>query len=229
MKKILAVLMFVLLLLTIVYAQEIQFIQVKEDKDDKILLKSREITPEKGIPQILKDKITARAPKKTHILLQFEDVPNKQERERLEEQGINLIAYIPKNAWFATVESDFPDKLAEFPNIRSATEIIKEDKLSNAVKNKNYVKNNDGTINLSIKFFDDINLDAASAIIEDYGEVIDKFHSTNSVKLITEEILILDIANEENVQWVDVIEKTLQTHNDGNRQNVGVNTLQTAP
>ena len=152
MKKILTILIFVLLLLTIVYAQEIQFIPAKEDKDDKILLKSREISPEQGIPQILKDKITARAPKKTHVLLQLNNIPTKEERQELKNQGINLIAYIPKNTWFASVESNFPDKLAEFPNIGSAIEILKEDKISNAVNNRNYKKNDDGTVNLSIKF-----------------------------------------------------------------------------
>ena len=142
MKKILVILIFVSLLLTMVYAQEIQFIQVK---DDKILLKSREISPEKGIPQILKDKITARAPKNTHILLQFDSIPTKEERQELKNQGITLIAYIPKNTWFASVESNFPNK--NFPNIRSATEILKEDKLSNAVKNKNNKLNDDETVN----------------------------------------------------------------------------------
>jgi len=138
-----------------------------------------------------------------------------------------LIAYIPKNTWFASVPSDFPDKT--FPNIKAAIKITKDDKISNAVNNKNYKKNGDGTVNLSIKFFNDINLDDASSVIETYGEVIDKFYSVNVVKLITEEILISDIANEENVQWINVIEKTLQTHNDGNRENVGVNTLQVSP
>jgi len=229
MKKILAILIFVLLLLTIVYAQEIQFIPVKKDKDDKILLKSREISPEKGIPQTLKDKITARVPKKTHVLIQFNSIPSNEEKEELKNQGIELIAYIPNKAWFASVPSDFPDKITLFPNIRATVGIIKDDKISRAVKNKNYKKNGDGTVNLSIKFFDDVDLDTASAIIENHGQVIDKFYSVNIVKLVAEEIFISDIANEENVQWIDVIEKKLQTYNDGNRENIGVDTLQVSP
>ena len=71
--------------------------------DDKILLKSRQFIPEEGISQILKDKITARAPKKTHVLLQFNNIPTKEEKQELKNQGINLIAYIQKNAWFASV------------------------------------------------------------------------------------------------------------------------------
>jgi len=228
-KKILTILIFVLLILTIVYSQELEFIPVKTDEDNKILLKSKQFTPDKGIPQNLKNKIATNIPKKTHVLLQFNGIPSNEEKQELENQGIKLIAYIPKKAWFAAVESDFPDKFAEFPNIRSATRILEEDKISNAVKNKNYLKNDDSTINLSIKFFDDVDLDDASAIIESHGQVIDKFYSVNTIKLITEEILISDIANEENVQWINVIEKTLQTHNDGNRQNIGVDTLQVSP
>jgi len=225
MKKILVILIFVLLLLGIVYAQQIEFIQVNQG--NSILLKSREIIPEKGIPQTLNDKITAKA--KTHVLLQFNNIPSNEEKQELENQGIKLLAYIPNKAWFASVERDFPDKITLFPNIRATIEIIKDDKISNAVKNKNYVKSGDNTINLSIKFFDDVDLDTASAIIEDHGTVMDKFTTINSVKIITEERFISDIANEENVQWIDVIEKTLQTHNDGNRENIGVDTLQVSP
>ena len=65
MKKISAILIFVSLLLTIVYAQEIQENLTPEEKlliqdsPNNILLKSRHFTPNIGIPQILKDKITA--------------------------------------------------------------------------------------------------------------------------------------------------------------------------
>jgi len=228
MNKKLLILIMIFLIVTIVYAQEkLVEKRLPEDKTNQILLKSRQIIPDKGIPLTLKDKITARVPKNTHVLLQFNNIPSNEEKEELRNQGIELIAYIPNKAWFASVPSDFPSKT--FPNIRSTIEIIGDDKISNAVKNKNYKKNGDGTVNLSIKFFDDVDLDTASAIIEDHGQVIDKFPEVNIVKLVTEEILISDIANEENVQWIDVIEKKLQTHNDGNRENVGVDTLQVAP
>jgi len=227
-KGIFAILILALLLLSIVYAQG-NFVDkpLPEDKADQILLKSRQITADKGISQQLKNKIEIRAPENTHVLLQFDNIPSSQEQEELKNQGIELIAYIPNRAWFASVPSDFPSKT--FPNIRAAIEIIKEDKISNAVKNNNYRINDDNTVNLSIKFFDDVDLDSAASIIENHGRVIDKFYFVNIVKLVTEETLISDIANEENVQWIDVIDKTLQTHNDGNRLNIGVDTLQVSP
>ena len=70
MKKILAILIFVLLLLTIVYAQEnlkeknndelkkssITAVN-KKNPEDKILLKSRQLIPERGISETVKTKI----------------------------------------------------------------------------------------------------------------------------------------------------------------------------
>ena len=88
MKKIIASLIFVLLLLSIVYAQEnIKLIErtVKnidsEDTSNKVLLKSRQIIPDKGIPPGLKNKINARAPKNTHVLLQFDNIPTNEEKK----------------------------------------------------------------------------------------------------------------------------------------------------
>jgi len=62
-----------------------------------------------------------------------------------------------------------------------------------------------------------------------FSYFIDEFYSVNEIKIMVEETQISNLADEENVQWIDVIEKTLQTHNDGNRQNVGVDTLQVSP
>ena len=58
---------------------------------------------------------------------------------------------------------------------------------------------------------------------------MDKFYSVNEIKITVEETQISNLANDENVQWIDAIEKTLQMHNDGSRENVGVNILQTSP
>lgn len=228
-KIILGIVLLIIFMFTFIPRTYSSEMQVIENVENKILLKSRKFIPEEGISETVKNKIIARVPKKTHVLLQFDNIPSKQEKEKLEKEGIKLLSYIPNKAWFASVESDFPDKLVEFPNIRSAIEIIKEDKLSKAVKNKNYVKNGDGTINLSIKFFNDVDLDDASSIIENYGEIVDKFYSVNTVKVITEESFISDIANKENVQWIGVIDKILEMHNDGNRENIGVNVLQASP
>ena len=202
---------------------------VVEINKDRILLKSRQFIPIEGIGSILIEKIKTKAPKKSYVILQLEHIPTNEEKKELEEEGITLLSYIPNKAWFASVPSEKPEEIAAFPNVRAIDEILPEDKISSAVKNKNYVKNEDGTLNLSVMFFNDVNLDDAASLIENYGEVVDKFYAVNTVKIITKEKFISDIANEENVQWVDVIEKILEMHNNGNRENIGVNTLQASP
>ena len=123
MKKLLTILIFVLLLLTIVYAQENLKSKDKiskkanlekssedlEDSSNKVLLKSREFIPHKGTSEIVKNKIKAKAPEKSHILLQFDSIPNEEEKEKLEKQGIKLLSYIPNKAWFASISGDIEE------------------------------------------------------------------------------------------------------------------------
>ena len=60
-----------------------------------------------------------------------------------------------------------------------------------------------------------VDLDEAILDIESFGTVTDTFLTANSVKLTTMEHFIEDIADEETVQWIDVIEKICQAHRQG--------------
>src|SRR3989339_568022 len=114
MKKLLTILIFVLLLLTIVYAQENLKSKDKiskkanlekssedlEDSSNKVLLKSREFIPHKGT--------------------------SEKEKEKLEKQGIKLLSYIPNKAWFASISGDI-EEIEKISNIMAIDEILKED------------------------------------------------------------------------------------------------------
>jgi len=156
-----------------------------ESNGNEILLKSRHFVPQRGISEIARNKIIDRAPEETHVLIQFNYIPNNEEKEELKKEGIELLAYIPRKSWFASVSN--ADIISNFPNIRAITEILSEDKISPAVRNKNYVKNGDGTINVSIQFFNDVDLDEAAFEIQTYGDVFEKFPSINGLKLNTQE------------------------------------------
>ncbi len=202
--------------------------RLDENPEKQILLKSRHFVPERGINRTEAEIIRARFPSSVHVLIQFDNIPSEEEKEQLENNGIKLLSYIPNKAWLASIISEEPELLEEISNVRTITGILQEDKISSAIKNKNYVKNG-GKMNLSVMFFSDVNLDDASLGMENYGEVVDKFYSVNAIKIITEERFISGIAREENVQWIDVADRKLEMHNNGNRENVGVNILQASP
>ena len=210
------------------YSNPIAANVAEEDIKNEISLKSRKFIPKRGMNETLKAKIKSRAPERTHILIQFNKIPSREEQKELEREGIRLLSYIPHKAWFASVTSD-NEKLLKFHNIRAITEILTDDKISPAVKNKNYIRNTNGMVNLSVMFFNDVDLNDASSIIEKYGNVVNKFYSANSIKIAAKESFILNIAKEEAVQWIDVTDKILKMHNDGSRQNIGVDILQALP
>ncbi len=194
-----------------------------------IQLKSRSFSPPENITGAIQSYIRPSGQERVHVLMQFHDIPDIGRRGILENSAVNLLNYVPQKTWFASVPRGIAQAQLRNANVRWIGPILPEDKISLAVKNSNYVNNVDGTINLSVRFFSDVDLDDASLMIEDYGQVVDRFNPTNTLKLVIEEESVLDIAMEDSVQWIDVIDKVLQRHNDGSRENVGVNTLQAAP
>ena len=245
MKKLLTILIFVLLLLTIVYAQENLKSKDKiskkanlekssedlEDSSNKVLLKSREFIPHKGTSEIVKNKIKAKAPEKSHILLQFDSIPNEEEKEKLEKQGIKLLSYIPNKAWFASISGDI-EEIEKISNIMAIDEILKEDKISQSIKKYGvgeWAKNNDGTVNLTIIFFKDVSLDDANNLISNYGGVIGRAEIINALTIVVPENSIEEIANNDIVQWIEEVPPEPKTFNDGSRAAIGVNTVQASP
>lgn len=55
---------------------------VVEINKDKILLKSRQFIPGRGISSILIEKIKSKAPKKSYVILQLEHIPTNEEKKK---------------------------------------------------------------------------------------------------------------------------------------------------
>ena len=235
MNKKLLILIMIFLVLSIVYAQENlrlkeEILEKKdlEDSSNKILLKSRQFTPERGVSETAKAKI--KAPEKSHVLIQFDSIPTKEEIEEFEKEGIKLLSFIPNKAWFASISSI--DEIEKISNIRAIDEILNEDKISPYIKKYGvgeWAKNNDGTVNLTIMFFKDASLDEAEQIISSYGEVIGRADIINALTVIVPEISIEEIANNDIVQWIEEVPPEPRTFNDGSRAAISVNTVQASP
>jgi len=211
--------------ITIIENEPIKNTSEKISLQNEVKLKSRKFIPKKTLDEKLKAKIKSR--EKTHVLIQFETIPTKEEKKELHKEGIKLLSYIPDNAWFASVSGDVDEKLDKL-KIRAVVEILSDDKISKAVANGNFIINNDRTVNLSVIFYDDVDLDVA-AVMGDYSGIVDKYYSSNSIKVAVRENRISAIAEDENVQWIDVADKINRKLNDGTRVNMDINSLQTVP
>ncbi len=198
---------------------------------NKIHLKSRRLTPDKGISPAARAKIEA-IPEKAHVLIQLERIPTVKERKELEEKGIKLLSYIPDNAWFATIPSDKTDEIAGLSDVRAINEILIDDKIAPQIKESGineYSMLEDEKAKLVIEFFDDVSLDDASLLVEDYGGVVQgKGRIINALVVHLPIDSIAGLADEDSVQWLDQhYEPTLD--NDGSRAAIGVDYVQASP
>lgn len=116
--------------------------------DNTILLKSRYLVPVEGVSDATKVKITS-IPERAHVLIQLDHIPTNKERREIEAKGIKLLSYIPNKAWFASIPSNESEKIVNFSNVRSITEVLPEDKIAPKVRERGvgtWASNEDETV-----------------------------------------------------------------------------------
>ena len=86
----------------------------QDDSQYNLLLKSGAFIPEKNITVEKLDQFNhaaARTSGKTFAIIQFEQIPGANERLQLAQQGIELLDYIPNNAYTATISGSLTTDL----------------------------------------------------------------------------------------------------------------------
>ena len=97
------------------------------DKDYQIRLHSRSITPQEGIPAVLKDSIATQMVQgeQPHVYIQLRANPSLEDRLALEKAGATLLSYIGSYTWLASLTSQSPlhfsiaDTVMLFPEFRN--------------------------------------------------------------------------------------------------------------
>jgi len=100
--------------------------QAQNDNRYDLLLQSGRITPSKniGAEQLSQFNRTAsRTAGKTFAILQFEQLPGEKERQELKEAGIELLDYIPNNAYTVTITGNLDETLLEQVKARALVEL----------------------------------------------------------------------------------------------------------
>lgn len=92
-----------------------------------IHLKSRSFAPAPGVEASLK-QMTAARPAGWIGLLQFTEIPDKAERARLEQAGVELLEYIPNNTWIARLPADV-NRVQSFTGVRWVGRLLPGDKI----------------------------------------------------------------------------------------------------
>jgi hypothetical protein len=204
-------------------------------EDMSILLKSREFVPTPGIEANVESKMSTMAEggvERNHILIQFDHIPTASERETLEAIGVDLQTYIPRNAWFADVDTETIAEIGALENVRWLGDILAEDKIAPHIKDtgvSSWAVNPDGSVNLLVTLFDDVSADEARQVIGRYGSVTEAPVMSNYWRVTISETDISNLAGEDAVQWIQEVAPPLTVHNDGLRAAIGGNAAQAPP
>ncbi|MCF2516174.1 S8 family serine peptidase [Dyadobacter sp. CY351] len=106
-------------------------VTAQNGKDFKVLLNSGSFTPEKNISANKQgaNLRTAADGSRTFVVIQFESIPNNAERDELKKQGIELLDYIPNNAYTATVAGNSDKSALARMHGRAIFELTPEQKM----------------------------------------------------------------------------------------------------
>ncbi len=172
-----------------------------------ILLKSRNFVPEPGIDQAFEAELLASEEATVHVLLQLYHAPTDAERRLLAENNVKLLAYIPNNAWFASIPPKNATEIAALTAVRWVGEIMPQYKVSPDLRDGIdwWEVNDDGTLSLTLLFFGDVSLDDADQLLSDYGGTGLGHGLLNSVVVVLPNWAVPYLAAEDSVQWIELI------------------------
>ena len=110
-------------------------------QEQSLKLLSGEFLLEKNIESLKQSDLTALDEFENYFLgiIQFEQLPNSNEKQKISEKGIRLLKYLPEKAFFVAIDKS--TKLAEIKNLYSVNgihKIMPEYKLHPKLKSGTY-------------------------------------------------------------------------------------------
>lgn len=121
-----------MLLISVSLAAQVQTNVFHDDQRFRLLLKSGSFIPEKNISPDKLDQFNRKAFReqgKTFAIIQFESIPAEEERNRLQRAGIELLDYIPNNAYTATITGSMDATILTQLKARSVIDLTAEQKM----------------------------------------------------------------------------------------------------
>ena len=169
---------------------------------------------------------------RVHLLVQTNAVPSSNARLDLASQGMVLQGYLPERAYYASVSTSLDADAIAAMDIRWFAPLSFEQKVDARVRNAEFGPWSEypgGLRILAVQFHDDIDTDAARALLAERGVVGDWIASTHTGIVALDPNRLTDLAALDQVKYVAELPPPLTGVNDSARQSIGVNTVQAAP
>jgi hypothetical protein len=193
-------------------------VELDEVEDEyTIFVSSRQFVPSPGISPSAEANITSSPLERVHVLVQFYHIPNATERHALENAGVKLQTYVHNYAWFASIPSNPPAVILQLSFVRWIGEILPEDKISPQIlkgKIGEWAINPDGSVNMVVRFFDDVSAGDAKSILMKYSSRVQGPGMLNDWTVTIASDAIRELADEDGVQWIEEVPPPETTFND---------------
>lgn len=176
-----------------------------------------------------------------HLLIQLRAIPSAGERAQLAKAGIQLLDYVPNNAWFARISDSLELTDAPVELIRWAGRVQAADKISPALRSAGvgrWALAEDGSVTLQIAFFKDVASSEIADLLAANGALdFSGADNANFIARFPDASAITRLAGEDRVQFIDNgpsprhprdVPPTNLPRNQQSRDITRVNALQTA-
>ncbi len=170
---------------------------------------------------------------KYYFIIQFYKLPTDVEKNALASAGVQLIDYLPKNAYTAAASGDFNLAAVKNLNVRSFAALLPSQKSSVQINNSAippYAVKSSGTVDITIETFETISAGAMQNALSNYNATImQSAPQFRSFVVRAQQSNFKQIATIPFVQWMEFIEAPNTTENLPGRTLHRTNVLQSGP
>ncbi|MCF0055823.1 S8 family serine peptidase [Dyadobacter sp. CY356] len=205
----------------------------QNNKNYQIELKSGSFTPEKNIGNGKIEAINARLSPdkgKTFVVIQFEEIPGPAERDRLKAEGIDLLDYIPNNAYSATVTGSLSEISLKRSKARAVISLTARQKLHPSLLKKPFPEQSrkvKGKVDVWINFPKSFSFDEIKEQLKnDQFEIISNVYQAYQIlEIRVPEDRLNELALKNYVQYVEPVPEPDKPNNLNSTANGRANVL----
>lgn len=203
----------------------------QEDMHKAIRLKSRVFVPVDGLEKnLLKHVESLKKLERIHVLVQFTEVPDIENRRNLEQKmNLRFLDPIPEKAFYISIptKTSIAKSLVDLKQVRWIGKIQPRDKVKPWLIRKGvpqHARRDRDSAELIVEFFGDISEKRQQQVLKKHGvKILERITPINGWSIIIKEATILSLADKDEIKWIVDIPGPPEDDNDGIRSGTGVN------
>lgn len=157
------------------------------------------------------------------MIVQFAQTPSEERKKELRELGVVFHTYIPENAWIISTTGKYMDVKSQ-QDVKYLRSLRGQDKIGKHLQ-KDLARERDN-LTVEVTFFSESKADGES-FLSRFGSIQRKVGEDNW-NLMLDGQTVQELAENRSVKRISRASPDPETHNDGSREIIGVDTLQSS-